>query len=124
MLLTKDNDAGPYTPIKLRRSPHRTSPSSVGSVVSNNLGPLSMAGSSRGYESASKALSTDFGYDHAMDNLRTQMASRKEKEKEKEKMKQVAEGSNKSQSSQGGPLKDAKKGTIDNEGRKLTRLID
>ena len=59
-----------------------------------------------------------------MDNLRTRIASRKKKEKEKEKMKQVAEGTSKSQSSQGGSSKDAKKATIDNEGRKLTRLID
>ena len=51
-----------------------------------------------------------------MDNLRKRIASRKEKEK----MKQVAEGANKSQGSQGGSSKDAKKAGIDNEGMKLT----
>ena len=71
-----------------------------------------------GRKSVSKALSTDFGDNHAMDNLRTRIASRKEKNK------QVAEGASKSQSSQGGSSKDAKKATIGNEGRKLTRLID
>ena len=57
-----------------------------------------------------------------MDDLRTRIASRKDKEKER--MKQVVEGANKSQSSQGGSSKDAKDATIDNEGRKLTRLIE
>ena len=117
-LLTKDGDAGPYTPIKPRRSPRRTSPSSVGSMVSGHPRPSSIVGSSGGRKGVSKALSTDFGDDHAMDNLRTRIASMKEKKK------QVAEGASKSQSSQGGSSKDAKKATIDNEGRKLTRLID
>ena len=38
--------------------------------------------------------------------------------------KQVAEGANKSQSTQRGASKDTKKATFDEEGRKLTRLID
>ena len=71
--------------------------------------------------SASKALSADFGDDHAMENMRIRIASRKAKEKEK---KQVAEGANKSQSAQGGSSKDAKKAAIGEQGRKLTRLID
>ena len=77
-----------------------------------------MAGSSGGRKSASKAPSADFGDDHAMDNLRTRIATRKEKKK------QVDEGASKSQSSQGGSSKDAKKATTDDEGIKLTRLID
>ena len=36
----------------------------------------------------------------------------------------MAEGASKSQSSQGGASKGTRKSTIDNEGRKLTRLID
>ena len=36
----------------------------------------------------------------------------------------MAEGANKSQSTQGGTSKDTKKATIDEQGRKLTRLID
>ena len=122
-LLTKDEDAGPYTPIKPRRSPCRTPPASVGSMASGHPGPSSMAGPSGPRKSASKALSADFGDDHAIANLRTRVASRKEKAKEK---KQVAEGANKSQSTQGWSSKEAKKAiaTIDEEGRGLTRLID
>ena len=45
-LLTKDGDASPYTPIKPRRSPRRTPPSSVGSMASGHPGPSSIAGSS------------------------------------------------------------------------------
>ena len=45
-LLTKDDDAGPYTPIKPRRSLRRMSPSDVGSMASGHPGPSSMAGSS------------------------------------------------------------------------------
>ena len=78
-----------------------------------------MAGSSGPRKSVSKALSADFGDDHAMENLRMTIASRKAKEK-----KQVAEGANKSQSTQGGTSKETKKATIDEQGRKLTRLID
>ena len=79
-----------------------------------------MAGSSS-RKSASKALAADFGDDHAMENLRTRVASRKEKAREK---KQVAEGANKSQSTQGGTSKETKKPAIDEQGRKRTRLID
>ena len=38
-LLTKDGDAGLYTPIKPRKSPRRMSPSSVGSMASGHPGP-------------------------------------------------------------------------------------
>ena len=53
-----------------------------------------------------------------MENLRTRIASRKEKKK------QVAEGGSKSQSSRGRALKETKKATTNDEGRKLTRSID
>ena len=82
-------------------------------MASGHLGPGSIAGSS-GRKSASKALSGTFGDDHAMDNLRTRMASRKEKKK------QGAEGASKSQSSRGRASKETKKATTDGEGRKLT----
>ena len=59
---------------------------------------------------------------HAMENLRTRVAYRKEKAKEK--MKRVAEGANKGHRTQGWPSKEAKEAAIDDEGRKLTRLID
>ena len=36
----------------------------------------------------------------------------------------MAEGASKSQSTRGGPSKEAKKATTDDEGRKLTKLID
>ena len=110
-LLLKDGDAGLYTPIKPRRSPRRTSPSSVGSMMIGHLGPSSIAGSS-GRKSASKVLSgsLNFGDDHAMDKLRERIATRKEKKK------QVAEGANKSQSSRGNASKDSKKATTDDEG--------
>ena len=49
---------------------------------------------------------------------RTRISSRKEKKK------QVAEGGNKRQSSKGRASKETKKATTDDEGRKLTRLID
>ena len=90
-----DDDAGPYTPVKLRRSPRRTSPASVGSMASGMLVPSSMGGSTS-RKSASKALSGDFADDHAMDNMRKRIATRKAKDQEKKK--QVAEGANKSQS--------------------------
>ena len=93
---------------------------SVGSMASGHPGPLSVVGSS-GRRSASKALSADFGDDHAMENMRIRIASRKDTEKEK---RQVAEGGNKCQSTRGGSSKDTKKATIDEQGRKLTRLID
>ena len=54
--LTKDGDAGIYTPLKLRRSPRRMSPSSVSSMASSHPGHASMVESS-GRKSASKALS-------------------------------------------------------------------
>ena len=117
-LLGSNDDAGLHTPTKPRRSP-RKSPTSVGSMASGHPGPSSVAGSSS-RRSASKALSADFGDDHAVENMRIRIAFRKAKEK---KM-QVAEGANKSQSTQGGSSKDTKKATIDEEGRKLTRLID
>ena len=60
-LLTKDGDAGLYTPIKPRRSPRRTPPSSVGSMASGRPGPGSIMGSS-GHKSASKALSTSLEF--------------------------------------------------------------
>ena len=85
-------------------------------MASGHPGPGSIVGSS-GRKSASKALSGSFGDDHAMDNLRTRISSRKEK-----KM-QVAEGANKSQSSRGRASKETKKATTDDEGRKLTKLI-
>ena len=66
----------------------------------------------------SKALSVSFGDDHAMDNMRTRIAARKEKKK------QVAEESNKSLSSKGKASTELKKATTDDEGRKLTKLID
>ena len=118
-LLTKDGDAGLYTPIKPRRPPRRTPPSSVGGMASGHPGPSSIARSS-GRKGASKALSGSFGddLDHAMDNLRERIATRKEKKK------QVAEGANKSQSSRGKASKDSKKATTDDEGRTLTKLID
>ena len=116
-LLTKDGDAGLYTPIKPRRSPRGASPASVGSMASGHPGLESMAGSS-GRKSVSKALSGAFGDDHATDNMRTRIAVRKEKKK------QVAEGGNKRRSSKGKASKDTKKATTDEEGRKLTKLID
>ena len=64
------------------------------------------------------SLTGTFCDDHAIDNLRTRIASRKEKKK------QVAEGGSKSQSSIGRASKETKKATTDDEGRKLTRLID
>ena len=84
---------------------------------SGHPGPESMVGSS-GRKSASKALSSAFGDDHAMENMRTRIAARKEKKK------QVAEGANKSLSSKGKASKELKKATTDEEGRKLTKLID
>ena len=84
-LLRKDDDAGLYTPTKPRRSPRRTSPTSVGSMASGHPGPLSMAGSSA-RRSASKALSADFGDGHAMENMRIRIASRKAKEEGKKKV--------------------------------------
>ena len=66
-LLGEDDDAGTYTPTKPRRSPRRTSPASVGSMAS---GMLSSMGGSTSRKSASKALSADFGDDHAMDNIK------------------------------------------------------
>ena len=116
-LLAKDGDAGRYTPIQPRRSPRRVSPSSVGSMASGHLGPGSITGSS-GRNSASKAPSGAFGDDHAMERVRTRIASRNEKKK------QVAEGATKSQSSRGRASKETKKATTDDEGRKLIRLID
>ena len=124
-LLGGDDDAGPYTPVKLRRSPapRRASPASVGSMASGRPGPPSMGGST-GRKSASKALSADFGDDHAMDNnaMRKRIATRKAKEQEKKK--QVAEEANKSLSSKGKASKDLKKATTDKEGRELPKLID
>ena len=120
-LLGGDDDAGTYTPAKPRRSPRRTSPASVGSMASGMPGPPSMGGSTS-RRSASKALSADFGDDHAMDNMRKRIATRKAKDQEKKK--QVAEGASKSQSTRGGSSKEAKKATTDDEGRKLTKLID
>ena len=64
------------------------------------------------------ALTGAFGDGHAMGNLGTRMASRKEPKG------QLAEGASKSQSSRGGPSKEAKKAATDDEGRKPTRLID
>ena len=40
-LLGKDDGAGPYTPVKPRRSPQRTSHASVGSMASDMPGPSS-----------------------------------------------------------------------------------
>ena len=109
-----------YAPIKLRRPLHRTPPSSVGSMASGHLGPGSIVGSlcTLGRKSASNALSSSFGDNHAMENMRTQIAARKEKKK------QVAEGANKGQSLRGKASKDSKKATTNNKGRKLTKLID
>ena len=115
------DDAGPYIPAKLWQSPCRASPVSVGSMVSSMLGPSSMGGSAS-RKSVSKALSVDFGDDHAMDNMRKRIATRKAKEEEKKK--QVPEGAKGSQSTQGGSSKEAKKVTTDEVGRKLTKLID
>ena len=56
--------------------------------------------------------------DHAMDNMRARIATRKEKKK------QVAEEVNKSLSSKGKASKDLNKVTTDEGGRKLTKLID
>ena len=53
-----------------------------------------------------------------MDNLRERIATRKEQ------TQQAAEGGSKSQSSRGKASEDSKKATTDNEGRKLTKLID
>ena len=69
-LLNTKCDAGLYTLIKPRRSSCRASPSSVDSMSSGHPGPGSIAGSS-GRKGASKALSSAFGDDHAMVNLRT-----------------------------------------------------
>ena len=68
-------------------------------------------GGSTSRKSVSKALSADFGDDHAMDNMRKRIATRKAKDQEKKK--QVAEGASKSQSTRGGSSKDAKKATTD-----------
>ena len=87
-------------------------------MASGHPGTGSTAGSSS-RKRASKVLSADFGDDHAMDNLRTRIACRKE-----EKKKQVVEGASKSHSSRGGSSTDAKKATTDDEGRKLTRLMN
>ena len=85
-------------------------------------GPSSMGGST-GRKSASEALSADFGDGRAMENMRKRIATRKAKEQEKKQVL-VAEGANKSQSTRGGSSKDAKKATTDEQGRKLTRLVD
>ena len=76
-----------------------------------------MAGSS-GQKNVSNALSVSFSDGHAMDNMRTRIAARKEKKK------QVAEEANKSLSSTGKAPKDLKKATTDDEGKKATKLID
>ena len=114
--LTEDGDAGLYTPTKPRRSPRRASPKRVGSMASAHPGSGSMVGSS-GRKIVSKALSVSFGDDHAMDNMRARIATRKEKKK------QVAEEANKSLSSKGKASKDLKNATTNEEGRKLTKLI-
>ena len=101
-LLTTKGAAGLYTPIKLRRSPRRASPSSVGSTASGHTGPGSIAGPS-GRKGASKAPSSAFGGGHSMGNSRTRMAFRKEKKK------QAAEGASKSQSHEKGPRKKPRK---------------
>ena len=90
-------------------------------MSSGHPGPSPMAGSSGPRNSASKALSADFGDDHAMENLRMRIASRKARAKD---TTQVAEGANKSRSTQVGPSKEAKKEISDEQGRNLTRLID
>ena len=86
-------------------------------MASGHSGPGSVAGSS-GQKSASKALSVSFGDDHAMENMRARIATRKEKKK------QVADEANKSLSSKGKASNDLKKAPTDEEGRKLTKLID
>ena len=111
-LLTNGGDAGLYTPIKPRISPHRASPSSVGSMASGHAGHGSLSGSS-GRKSVSKALSVSFGDDHFMDNMRARIATIKEKKKK------VAEEANISLSSKGKASKDLKKATTDEEGRIL-----
>ena len=118
-LLTKDGDAGLYAPTKPRRSPRRASPKSVGRMASGHPGPGSVAGSS-GRKSASKALSVSFGDGHAVDNMWARIASRREKKK----LVAELEEANKSLSSKGKASKDLKKATTDDEGRKLTNLID
>ena len=105
-LLTKDGDAGLYTPTKPRRSPHMASPQSVGSIASGHPGSGSMAGSS-GRKSAPKALLVSFGDGHAMDNMRARIATRTEKKQ------QVADEANKSLSSKGKASKDLKKATTE-----------
>ena len=116
------DDAGPYTPAKPRRNPRRASPASVGSMASGVPAPVSIGGSSS-RKSVSKALSVDFGDNHAMENMRKRIAVRKA-QREDERKKQVPEGAKGSQSTRGGSSKEAKKATTDEVGRKLTRLID
>ena len=116
------DDAGPYTPAKPRRNPRRASPASVGSMASGVPAPVSIGGSSS-RKSVSKALSVDFGDNHAMENMRKRIAVRKA-QREDERKKQVPEGAKGSQSTRGGSSKEAKKATTDEIGRKLTKLID
>ena len=75
----------------------------------------SMAGSS-GRKSASNALSVSFGDDHAMENMRARIATRKEKKK------QVAEEASKSLSSKGKASTDLKKATTCQGSGLRTRL--
>ena len=85
-------------------------------MASGVPGHGSVVGSS-GRKHVSKALSSSFGDDHAMETMRTRIAARKDKKK------QVAEGASKSQGSKSKASKDSKKATTDDEGRKLTKLI-
>ena len=77
-----------------------------------------MVTGSSGRKRTSKALSGSFDDDHAMDNMRERIAARQKK------TKQAADEAAKSLSSNGKASKDTKKATTDEEGRKLTRLID
>ena len=78
----------------------------------------SMAAGSSGRKSASNAISVSFGDDHAMDNMRERIATRKKNKK------QVADEATKSLSTKGNASKDTEKATTDEEGRKLTKCID